>query len=139
MTIPAPTISPFQAARTLLSEMQIRFEVFREFKPLAIGIDKQLFAQMPNLDKKTLRFALSMHTSSVRYLKAMEKATSRSNLDDTPASEVDETHRKHASDILRERFKKSMQQKKANEEAEKAERQRVEKLQQLTERFSPRR
>jgi ProP effector len=138
--------NPVQAARALLNEIQERFPVFRECKPLAIGIDKQVIAQMPEVNRKSLRIALSLHTKSLRYQKAMEKATSRFNLDGTPAGDIDEAHRQRASEIVRERIKQSIDQKKARAKAEKvkaeeekAERRRAEKLQQLTEKFSPRR
>lgn len=138
MNKPAPTPHPANAARALLKQIQEGFPVFQECKPLAIGIDKQLLAQMPDVNKKTLRIALGLHTSSVRYLKSMEKATSRFNLDGTPAGEVDDTHRAHAAETLRARFKKSAELKKAQQEALKAERQHAEKLRQLAEKFSPR-
>ena len=35
-----------------------RFDVFRNFSPLAIGIDKQVFAQLPEVNKKSLRLAM---------------------------------------------------------------------------------
>lgn len=131
--------SPSTAARRLLRDIEKRFSVIAEYKPLAIGIDKQLFAAMPELEKKLARIALSLHTNSTPYLKGMVKGTSRFNLDGTPAGDLDEAHRKHASDTLRERFKVAAQKKRAKEEEEKAERERTEKLLKLAEKFSPRR
>jgi len=131
--------SALGAARRLLRDLEKRFPVIAEFKPLAIGIDKQLFAAMPELEKKLARIALSLHTNSTPYLKGMGKGTSRFNLDGTPAGDLEEAHRKHASDTLRERFKAAAQKKRAKEEEEKAERERAEKLQKLAEKFSPRR
>ncbi|QDZ30658.1 osmoprotectant transporter activator [Noviherbaspirillum sp. UKPF54] len=138
MTMPATASNAVDAARALLKQIQENFPVFRENKPLAIGIDKQLLAQMPDVNKKTLRIALGLHTGSSRYLKSMEKAVSRFNLDGTPAGDVDDTHRTHAAETLRARFKKAAEQKKAQQEALKAERQHAEKLRQLAEKFSPR-
>ena len=118
MTTPTPISAPAQPARTLLKELQGKFTVFREYMPLAIGIDKQLRARLPELDRKVLRTALGIHTNSLRYLKGMEKATVRFDLDGNTADEVAETHRAHASEILRERFKKAAAQRKAEREAE---------------------
>lgn len=138
----APT-TPFQSARTLIKELQEKFDVFRDYLPLAIGIDKQLFGQLPDVSRKVLRTALGIHTNSLRYLKAMEKATVRFNLDGTQADEVTDVHRAHATTTLKERFKKNAEQRKAQQkveaaqrEAEQAERQRAEKLSQLAEKFS---
>ncbi|MDD2662605.1 MAG: ProQ/FINO family protein [Dechloromonas sp.] len=121
--------------RALLKELQARFDVFRNFSPLAIGIDKQLFEQMPEVSRKSLRVAMRSHTISTRYLKEMEKGTVRLNLDGTPAGEVTDENRQHAAEQLRERFKKQAEQRKAAEAAARAEERRTEKLNQLTEKF----
>jgi len=138
-----PTPSPFQSARLLLKEFQEKFAVFRECMPLAIGIDKQLIARLPQLDRKVLRTALGIHTNSLRYLRVMAKATVRLDLDGNTSGGVTETHRTHASTILQERIKKDGERRKAQRkaedaqrEADRAERQRAEKLNQLTAKFS---
>lgn len=127
-----------QSARALLKDFQEKFVVFRDCKPLAIGIDKQLLAKLPDLNRKALRMALGIHTNSLRYLKCMAKATERFDLEGNPAGEVTEAQRSHASEILRERFKKDAEQRRAQREAEEAERRRAEKLQQLAAKFSKR-
>lgn len=135
---PAPSLSKSDAAlaaRGLLKDLAARFAVFRDVSPLAIGIDKQVIAQMPDVEKKILRLALRSHTISTRYLKAMEKATVRRNLDASEAGEVNEEQRAHAATLLRDRFKKNAEQKRAQEEALKAEQRHAEKLNQLTEKF----
>jgi ProP effector len=152
MNTSSPAPSPVQLARTLLKQFQEEFAVFREYQPLAIGIDKQLAARLPELNRKVLRIALGIHTNSLRYLKGMEKATVRFDLDGNQAAEVTEEHRAHATQLLRERLKKEAERRKvqrdaeqaqrkaeqAQREAEQAERQRTEKLNQLTAKFSRR-
>jgi ProP effector len=135
MTTAEPTANKPIDARALLKDLQNRFDVFRNHSPLAIGIDKQVFAQLPELEKKTLRLAMRSHTISTRYLKEMEKGTVRLNLDGTPAGEVTDENRQHAAELLRERFKKQVEQRKATEAAAKAEELRAAKLNQLTEKF----
>ena len=137
-----PTENPVQNARALLKTLQQNFSVFRDYSPLAIGIDKQLLARCSEIDRKTLRVALGIHTHSLRYLKVMEKATHRLDLDGNVGDEVAPEHRSHASEILRERFKKDAERRRAQREAETAarqaeaaERQRAEKLSQLVEKF----
>ncbi len=143
MTTTDSTPNPFQSARILLKELQEKFSVFGDFLPLAIGIDKQLIALMPDVSRKSLRTALGIHTNSLRYLKGMEKATARFNLDGTHAADVTDEHRAHATTTLKERFKKNAEQRKAQQQAEEAqrkaeeaERQRSEKLNQLAAKFS---
>lgn len=150
MTTTESTPNPVQSARVLLKELQEKFTVFGDFMPLAIGIDKQLIAQIPEVSRKSLRTALGIHTNSLRYLKGMEKATVRFNLDGTQADEVTDVHRTHATTTLKERFKKNAEQRKvqrlaeeaqhkaeaAQRAAEEADRMRAEKLNQLAEKFS---
>ena len=147
-TAPAP--NPVQAARALLKVLQQDFPAFRDCLPLAIGIDKQLIARQPELPRKILRIALGHHTNSLRYLKAVEKAVTRFNLDGEPAEAITDEHRKHAADLVRERFKKEAEQRKAHRAKQDAERiaaaallaeqeaarLHAEKLQQLAAKFS---
>lgn len=135
MNTPDTTPSPVQNARALSKELQAKFAVFRDCMPLAIGIDKQLLARIPELDRKLLRIALGIHTNSLRYLKVMEKATVRFDLDGNAADEVTDVHRAHASKVISERFKKDAERRKAQREAELQARQRTEKLGQLVEKF----
>ena len=136
---PEQAKAPALSARALLKQLQQEFPAFRDCLPLAIGIDKQLLARMPDLDRKTMRAALGIHTGSMRYLRAMEKAKLRYDLDGTPGAEVTDTHRLHAKEQLQERFKKEAERKKAERDAaaaEEADRKRQEKLLALASKFS---
>ena len=124
-----------QKARALLKTLQETFPVFRDYSALAIGVVKLLLTQQPDLERKVLRLALGMHTNSARYLKTMEKARHRVDLAGNVVAEVPEEHRKHASEVIRERFKKDAERRKALREAEALEKQRAEKLSQLVEKF----
>ena len=135
MTTTETTTEKTVDPRALLKDLQTRFDVFRNFSPLAIGIDKQVFAQLPEVSKKSLRLAMRSHTMSTRYLKEMEKGTVRLNLDATPAGEVTDENRQHTAEQLKERFKKQAEQRKAAEAEAKAEQRRQEKLSQLAEKF----
>lgn len=126
-------------ARQLQKELESQFPVLKNASPLAIGIDKQIIAALPEVSRKSLRTALRNHTLSTRYLKSMEKATVRLNLDASEAGEVTAEQREHAAGLLRERFKKQAEQKRASEAAAKAEHQRQEKLSQLAEKFGRKR
>ena len=128
-----------QTPRSLLKQFQQQFPAFRDCLPLSIGIDKQILARMPELDRKTMRTALGIHTGSLRYLRAMEKATIRYDLDGTAGAEVTDTHRLHAKDTLQQRFKKEAERKKAERDAAQAaeaDKLRQEKLLQLASKFS---
>lgn len=134
------------SARALLKQFQQQFKAFRDCMPLAIGIDKQIVARMPGVERKAMRAALGIHTGSLRYLRAMEKATVRYDLDGVAGAEVTDTHRAHAKETLLQRQKKEAERKKAERDLEKAEREaaqaaeadklRQEKLLQLASKFS---
>jgi len=135
----APAPAGATSARALLKQLQQQFVPFRDCLPLSIGIDKQILASMPGIDRKLMRAALGIHTGSQRYLRTMEKATVRYNLDGSTGAEVTDVHRKHAKDTLQERFRKEADRKKAERDAaaeEEANRRRQEKLEQLTAKFS---
>lgn len=140
--MPAPALAAGAtppSARTLLKQLQQQFPTFGKCLPLSIGIDKQLLAKLPELDRKTMRAALGIHTGSLRYLRAMEKATIRYDLDGTAGAAVTDVHRLHAKETLQQRFKKEAERKKAEVDAAKAleaDRLRQEKLQLLASKFS---
>lgn len=129
------TLPPAEAARLLLKQLRDAYPVFASYSPLAIGIDKQIITQRPDTGRKLLRLALGMHTHSTRYLKNFEKATHRLDLDNQKIAEISAEHRQHATDTLRERFRKEAERKKAAQAAEAEKRRRTEKLNQLVEKF----
>ncbi|MDI3490473.1 MAG: ProQ/FINO family protein [Thauera propionica] len=121
--------------RALLQRLQKEFAAFRDCKPLALKIDASIAERMPEIDRKSLRAALRMHTASTRYLKAVERSQQRFDLDGQPAGEVTEEQRTHAATTLKERFAAVAKQQKEKREAEAAEKRRTEKLQQLMSKF----
>ncbi len=130
-------------ARGLLAKLQEISPTFREVRPLALRIDKAIAARFPDIDRKVIRSAMRQHTASTRYLKAMEKATERFDLDGKVDGEVTAEQREHAKQTLKERFAEVAKRKKAALDAEKAqraaedaERRKAEKLQQLLGKFS---
>lgn len=134
---------PHLDARGLLLKLQEASPTFRDVKPLALRIDKAIAARFPELDRKVIRNAMRLHTASTRYLKVMEKATARFDLDGQPEGEVTDEQRAHAKQTLKERFAESAKRKKdaleaekAKRDAEEAERRKAEKLQQLLGKFA---
>ena len=65
----------------------------------------------------------------------MEKASIRFDLDGQPADQIPATHRSHASELIKERVRKQAELRKAQREAETLARERIEKLDQLVEKF----
>ncbi|MCM8594544.1 ProQ/FINO family protein [Accumulibacter sp.] len=135
METPGPGPQPRERARELLRELRSRFPVFRDQRPLALGIDRQLIERIPDVDRKLLRIALGMHTHSLAYLKALAKAAERVDLDGGPAGEVAASHQSHAAQLLGDLLRKQAEQRKAQRDSEALERRRAEKLGQLVAKF----
>jgi ProP effector len=139
MTSEPADVSSTQAAKAVLKQLHERFPVFAAYQPLAIGIDKQLIALEPTLKSKALRTALSIHTKSIRYLKALQVASTRANLDGSPADAVTDEQRGIAATALHEYFKRRAQDHRARQEEEakaELERKKAEKLNLLVDKFS---
>nr|MBL8457528.1 ProQ/FinO family protein [Zoogloeaceae bacterium] len=129
--------------RALLVMLQAASVTFRDYKPVALRIDKAVGERFPEVDRKVVRAAMRIHTTSTRYLKAMEKATHRFDFDGNENGELSAEHRAHAAQTLKERFAESARKKREKQKLdelrqreEEAERRKSEKLQQLVGRFS---
>lgn len=137
---------PASIAHALLQNLRKDFPVFHDCLPLAVGIDKQIVAQSPEIDRKVLRVALAMHTKSSNYLRRLSKAKNRFNLDGSAAEDLAQSHQAYASTVLKERAKRKEENQKAQREHElltqraaqeaEAARIRAEKIVQLAAKFS---
>ena len=127
-----PTSKSFRDS--VLDSLVASFPVFRDAQPLAIGIHKTILERMPELTKAQVSRALKIHTGSTRYLKALSNAEQRFDLDGAPAGEVTAEQRDAATKLVKERFKKAAERRKAEEQAK----QHQVKLQQLAEKFNSR-
>ena len=128
-----------QTARAMLKQLQQDYPVMRDALPLAIGIDKQVFALQPEVSRKLLRGALPIHTKSLRYLKSLQSSEKRFNLDGSEAGETSPEQRELAAQTLREHFKKQAEARRAQQAAEaeaEAARERQVKLEQLAQKFA---
>lgn len=136
---------PAGAASTLLEQLNQQFTVFREGKPLALGIHKTLLDRLPDLDPGQLRLAMKSHTQSTRYLKSLVAAQERFDLDGQVAGEVTEEQRQIAQTALAERFARVAERRRTEARAKvdaarqaKVEQERQAKLAQLVARFNQR-
>jgi ProP effector len=118
----------------LLDTLIATYPVFRDGRPLALGIHKTLLERMPDLTKEQIRVALKIHTGSTRYLKALSQADERYDLDGAAAGSVTPEQKEQAATQLKERFKKAAERRKAEEDAKK----RQESLLKLAEKFNSR-
>lgn len=92
-----PKREQIRRAETVLPE---RFMVFREFRPLAVGIHAALVAALPEFDPAVLQRAIQLHCSRARYLKAVRAGGERWTLEGLVAGQVSEAEQLHASQRL---------------------------------------
>jgi len=145
MNAPSTNISA-SPAQTVLKTLKEQFPIFRNYQPLAIGIDKQIVERVPDINRRDLRAALGMHTKSTLYLKQITKINDRFDLDGKVVGAVTDAQRLHASTILKERANKNAElhatkleaEHKAKRDAEQAEaaKKQSEKLGQLLAKFA---
>lgn len=129
-----PTERRASRRNPLLDQLMASYPVFRDGKPLAIGIHKALMEAQPELDKNALRLAMKAHTQSTRYLKGIVEGATRFDLAGNPDGNVTPEQQEQAVTTLKERFRKAAERRREEEEAKK----RQEKLLQLTEKFNSR-
>ena len=136
-----PATSPAAPKNSTLAVLMENFPVFRDCRPLALGIHKAILDKMPGLDPALVRSAMKAHTASTRYLKALAGGRDRFDLDGAVAGEVTEEQRQLAETTLQDRFQRLAQRRREEEVAArqaKEEQQRQEKLSQLVARFGRR-
>ena len=65
-----------------------KYDVFKRFKPLAVGIDQDLFAAQPQYDPAQTASVLANHCRRPRYLKALARGGKRFDLNIRVKGEV---------------------------------------------------
>ena len=84
------------------------FTVWLQYKPLALGIEKDIFRlvneeHFPGASKKVVQKLLRMHTHHGLYLQAIQQGTVRYSLDGAEAGEITAYQQQFAADILTKR------------------------------------
>lgn len=77
----------------LLTQWRQKYDVFREWTPLAIGIFEQLLAAHPDTSPHDVQQAIRRHVNHICYLNALASDLARRfNLNGTQAGPVSEMH-----------------------------------------------
>jgi ProP effector len=115
----------------VLAHLLVTYPVFRDSKPLSIGIHKAIIAATPEIDKAALRWTLQRHTSATKYLKTIAAGGSRFGLDGEPSDDITPEQQKQATQDLRDRFRKQAEQRREQLKAQ----EHQAKLEQLVDKF----
>ena len=103
-----PTIAPSDLKAKELNDRLNGFNVWLNFQPLALGIDKEVFRlvnheQFPGGSKKVVQKVLRMHTHHGRYLAALVQGGERYQLDGVTNGAVSEPERQWAAEKIKAR------------------------------------
>lgn len=65
-----------------------KYDTFKRFKPLAVGIDQDLIAALPQYDPALILRVLSNHCRRPRYIRSLARGGKRYDLSGRPKGEV---------------------------------------------------
>lgn len=119
---------------SVLTQLITAYAVFRDARPLAIGIHKATKAAHPEIDGGALRKTLQRYTASTKYLKAIAAGGARFGLDGIPDGDITPKQQQQARDAVNEPFRKQADQRQAALKAQ----EHQARLLQLVDKFRPR-
>ncbi len=90
------TMSKKKQTEMIADYIYKKYDVFKKFKPLAIGIDQDLIAELPQFDAVLVARVLANHCRRPRYTKALAKGGKRFDLNSRFKGEVTEEEQKIA-------------------------------------------
>ncbi len=90
------TMSKKKQTDMIADYLYSKYDVFKRFKPLAIGIEKDLVEALPQFDAVLIHRVLSNHCRRPKYLKAVARGGKRFNLHNRFQGEVSEQEQQYA-------------------------------------------
>ena len=82
------TMSKKKQTDMIAEHIYHKYDVFKRFKPLALGIDQDLVAALPQFDPALIARVLANHCRRPRYLKALARGGKRFDLNNRFKGEV---------------------------------------------------
>lgn len=103
-----PAVSPSDLKARELNDRLNGFKVWRDYLPLAIGVDKTVFKLVndecfPGASKKVVQKVLKRHTHHGRYLQAMVQGGGRFHLDGTEEGSINGYQQQLAAEMMQQR------------------------------------
>jgi len=105
------TMSKKKQTDMIAEYLYSKYDVFKRFKPLAIGIEKDLVEALPQFDAVLIHRVLSNHCRRPKYLKAVARGGKRFNLNNRFQGEVSEQEQQYAlsQPNIREEIEKNLE------------------------------
>lgn len=82
------SLSKKKQTEMIAEHVYSKFEVFRQFRPLAIGIHESLIAALPQFDAVLIARVVANHCRKPRYVKSLARGGKRFDLACKPVGEV---------------------------------------------------
>jgi len=90
------SLSKKKQTEMIAEHVYSKFEVFRQFRPLALGIHESLIAALPQFDANLISRVVANHCRKPRYVKSLARGGKRFDLAGKPAGEVSAEEKKAA-------------------------------------------
>lgn len=82
------SLSKKKQTEMIAEHVYSKFEVFRQFRPLALGIHESLIASLPQFDPVLISRVVANHCRKPRYIKSVARGGKRFDLGGKPSGEV---------------------------------------------------
>ncbi len=103
-TLKAPTTPPSEIRLDNLNASLNAFDVWRNYQPLALGIERAIFQHAArhslSCSKRVVKKLLHRHTHDRRYLQSVRVGGQRLNLDGTETGAIQPAEQEHAARVL---------------------------------------
>lgn len=90
------TMSKRQQTELIADHIYKKYDVFSKFKPLALGIEEELVAALPQFSPELITRVMANHCRRPKYLKSVARGGKRFNLNGKFKGEVTAEEQQHA-------------------------------------------
>lgn len=90
------TMSKRRQTEMVAEHIYHKYDVFKRFKPLAVGIEQELVKELPQYDPQIINRVLSNHCRRPKYIKAVARGGRRFNLNNRFQGEVTPEEQEYA-------------------------------------------
>jgi len=90
------SLSKKKQTEMIAEHVYSKFEVFRQFRPLALGIHESLIATLSQFDPVLISRVVANHCRKPRYIKSLARGGKRFDLSGKPVGEVKPEEKKAA-------------------------------------------
>lgn len=91
-----------QKIKKFLKVLKSNYEVFQQYNPLTIGINKSLHPLYPAISRRIINASIHRHTQQIAYLQNVKKESHRCNLHGTQIELISDEAKQQARSLLKQ-------------------------------------